>query len=65
MVDELSEARSKSNPAYNTIGRRAARELKEDDIRTVPYHQTEHFQLTKRFLNHPEKMLEMLLGDPS
>ena len=40
-------------------------ELTEDDIRTVPYHQTEHFQLTKRFLNHPEKMLEMLLGDPS
>ncbi len=32
MVDELSEARSKSNPAYNTIGRRAARELKPDDI---------------------------------
>ena len=32
MIDDLSQARSKSNPAYNTIGRRAARELKEDDI---------------------------------
>ena len=37
-------------------------ELTEDDIRTVPYDQTGHFQLTKRFLNHPEKMLEVLLG---
>ena len=37
-------------------------ELTEDDIRTVPYRQTEHFQLTRRFLNNPEKMLEMLLG---
>ena len=36
-------------------------ELTEDDIRTVSYTQTEHFQLTKRFLNNPEKMLEMLL----
>ena len=32
MIDELSQAKSKSNPAYNTIGRRAARELREDDI---------------------------------
>lgn len=36
-------------------------ELTEDDIRTVSYTQTEHFQLTKRFLNNPDKMLEMLL----
>ena len=38
-------------------------ELTEDNIRTVPYRQTEHFQLTKRFLDNPEKMLEMLLGE--
>lgn len=38
-------------------------ELTEDNIRTVPYSQTEHFQLTKRFLDNPEKMLEMLLGE--
>jgi Predicted ATPase len=38
-------------------------ELTEEDIRTVPYNRTEHFQLTKRFLNNPEKMLEMLLGE--
>ena len=35
-------------------------ELTEDDIRTVPYNQTGHFQLTKRFLDNPEKMLEMM-----
>ncbi len=38
-------------------------ELTEDGIRTVPYSQTEHFGLTKRFLNNPEKMLEILLGE--
>ena len=38
-------------------------ELTEDHIKTVPYTQTEHFQLTKRFLNNPDKMLEMLLND--
>ena len=38
-------------------------ELTEDDIRTVPYNQTGHFQLTKRFLDNPEKMLELLMGD--
>ena len=27
MIDELSDARSKSNPAFNTIGRRAARSV--------------------------------------
>ncbi len=32
MIDELSMAKTKSNPAYNTIGRRAARELNEGDI---------------------------------
>ena len=37
-------------------------ELTEDDIRTVPYDQTGHFQFTKRYLNQPEKMLEVLLG---
>ena len=31
-------------------------ELTANDIRTVPYRQTEHFRLTKRFLDNPEKM---------
>ena len=38
-------------------------ELTDDDIRTIPYDQTEHFRLTRRFLNNPGKMLEMLLGE--
>ncbi len=32
MIDDLSGARSKSFPAFNTIGRRAARELRAGDI---------------------------------
>ena len=38
-------------------------ELTENDIRTVPFDRTEHFQLTKRFLNNPRKMLKMLLEE--
>ena len=32
MIDEISNVRTKTNPVYNVIGKRAARELKEDDI---------------------------------
>ncbi len=32
MIDDLSGAKTKASPAYNTIGRRAAKELKEGDI---------------------------------
>ena len=32
MIESLSTVRSKSNPVYNIIGKRAARELKVDDI---------------------------------
>ena len=38
-------------------------ELTSDGIQTVPFRQTEHFQLTKRFLDNPEKMMEVLLGE--
>lgn len=38
-------------------------ELTDSDIRTVPYRQTEHYQLTKRFLDNPEKMLQLLFND--
>ena len=38
-------------------------ELTEDGIQTVPYRQTEHYQLTKRFLDNPKKMVAMLLGE--
>lgn len=37
--------------------------LTEDCIRTVPYKDTEHYMLTKQFLNDPEHMLKHLLAD--
>lgn len=36
-------------------------ELTETAIRTVPYAETEHFKLTKYFLDNPERMLRYLL----
>lgn len=35
--------------------------LKEEGIKTTPYQQTEHYLITKQFLNNPEMMLEHLL----
>ncbi len=37
--------------------------LEEDDICLTPYQETEHFLLTKQFLNNPQKMLKYLLDD--
>lgn len=36
-------------------------ELTEEGIRSVDYRETEHYQLTRRFLENPEKMLHYLL----
>lgn len=36
-------------------------QLNENGIETVAYKETEHYQLTKRFLENPEKMLKYLL----
>lgn len=36
-------------------------ELSKEGIRTVDYRDTEHYQITKEFLNHPERMLRYLL----
>ncbi len=36
-------------------------QLSEGGIQSLPYWQTEHFQLTRQFLNAPEKMLSLLL----
>lgn len=38
-------------------------ELTSSGIASVDYRQTEHFQLTRRFLENPEKMLYYLLND--
>ena len=51
------------SPMLMTFTGAQVMELTEDDIKTVPYDQTGHFQLTKRFLNYPEKMLDVLLGE--
>ena len=37
--------------------------LTEDGIRSVPYQETEHYQITKQFLNAPEKMCKYLFSD--
>ncbi|MBP1736911.1 MAG: putative ATP-binding protein [Oscillospiraceae bacterium] len=38
-------------------------QLSENAISSVDYRETEHYQLTRRFLEHPEKMLRYLLDD--
>lgn len=38
-------------------------ELSESGIRSVDYRETEHYQLTRRFLENPEKMLHYLLDE--
>lgn len=38
-------------------------ELSEQGIRAVEYRETEHYQLTKRFLENPERMLRYLLEE--
>jgi predicted ATPase len=37
-------------------------EFSQNGIKSVNYQDTEHFQITKRFLNNPEKMLQYLLN---
>ena len=39
--------------------------LTDDDIRLTPYEETEHYALTKQFLNNPQKMLKYLLENKS
>ena len=37
-------------------------EITEDGIRSVDYRDTEHYIVTKRFMDAPERMVESLLG---
>ena len=37
--------------------------LDEKGLHVTPYRQTEHYQLTRRFLEAPEKMLAILLEE--
>ena len=38
-------------------------ELTEEEIKLTPYKETEHYIITKQFLDHPERMLNYLLED--
>lgn len=38
-------------------------ELSEEGIRSVSYRETEHYQVTRRFLENPERMLHYLLDE--
>ncbi len=38
-------------------------EFSQDGIKNVQYQNTEHFQVTKSFLNNPDRMLHYLLED--
>ena len=38
-------------------------EFAENGIKSVNYQDTDHFQITRRFLDNPEKMLHYLLND--
>lgn len=37
--------------------------LEQDDIKLTPYQETEHYILTKQFLDHPQRMLKYLLEE--
>ena len=37
-------------------------EITNDSIRNVNYKETEHFMITKRFMDAPEKMVEEVMG---
>ena len=38
-------------------------EITENGMRAVPYRETEHYAVTRRFLEAPERMLQYLLGE--
>ena len=38
-------------------------ELSEEGARQVDYRDTEHYQITRRFLENPDRMLQLLLAD--
>ena len=38
-------------------------EMGDHGIHAVSYRQTEHYECTRRFLENPERMLQMLLAD--
>ena len=61
VVDEKSQfIISTHSPILMTFPGAEIYELSEDGIRSVRYQDTEHYQITKQFLNKPEQMLRYL-----
>lgn len=53
---------STHSPILMTFPGAEVLEITEDGIHSVDYRDTEHFIVTKRFMDAPEKMIESLLG---
>ncbi|MDY3282731.1 AAA family ATPase [Dysosmobacter sp.] len=51
------------SPILMTYPRAEVLELRDEGIRSVDYRQTEHYQLTRRFLEAPERMLRYLFAE--
>ncbi|QHI72793.1 AAA family ATPase [Aminipila terrae] len=51
------------SPILMTFPRSTIYQFTESGIEMVDYKQTEHYQLSRSFLENPEKMLHYLLGD--
>lgn len=71
LMAEISELVNKNSqfiiathsPILMTFPNAQILEFSQDGIKSVNYQDTEHFQITKRFLENPEKMLHYLLND--
>ena len=53
------------SPILMTFPGATTYELSADGIRSVDYRETEHYQMTRRFLENPDKMLKILFSDNS
>ena len=53
---------STHSPILMTFPEAEILEITDDGITSVDYKETEHFMITKRFMDAPEKMIESLLG---
>ena len=51
------------SPILMTLPGAEILEFSQDGIRSVDYRETEHYQLTKRFLEAPERMLRYLIEE--
>ena len=60
VVDKSQFIISTHSPILMTFPGAEIYELTEDAIRSVRYQDTEHFQVTKQFLNAPEQMIRYL-----